>query len=686
MKGRSDRELAYDFHRHYGGDEVVEPPDLHGVRNTMKLRNGPNQRSESPKGDQAKRLKVELATCRAELAEAREREAAAEERSAEVAQANLALRNAAASLQDLADLDGLLVRVLAAAERVSGACSATVFLVHDDRREMKMRLFVRDGAELDINSDPSLEFWRQPFVESRNYDQRIGDMIFDTPGHWWVAVDDPLMSPTMRAWHEAHGHRFVAHLPMFRDGRRLGFLGLSFSGAVEPSAVKLDVVRVLANQVTLTFQLTKLLCQARDAAVAQEREVAAEERASQLARANQALASSTARLAAEPDLDAFLGAVLVEAAEQAGACGNALFLHDEPSDTLSMTVIVREGCLLDVRTDPRLELWRAPVPADLTGAWQRLKAARPILQIIGVDEPDVWEFAIPWHRGMGHGSLICVPLLIGDRALGFMGLCFREQAGSAPELVELAQALANQAALAIELTRLADAASKSAVSDERNRIARDIHDTLAQDFTAIVAHLQSVRRKLASSGLTKETAAGIVTGLEAASEAAQEGLMEARRSVWALAPHSLERGEGCAAALHAVVTRLAPDAKFIEHGNRRTLPVAMQAELLGVCREAVANAVRHAGAKANILVSVAYEADRVEMAISDDGAGFDALATEKSGGGRFGLWTMRERAARVGGQLDLTSQPGRGTRLSMVCPLAPELAPGVKANGEEHSP
>lgn len=291
-----------------------------------------------------------------EAAVAREREKAAEERAAELARANAALRQAIESLRDLDDLDAFLAKMVAAAEQVSGAAQAAVFLIDVDRREMQARLFVRGGAVLDIASDPTLAPWREVLTDGQGYNQRVADMIFGTPGHWWVPVDDPLMPADSRAWHEAQGHRSAANVPMFRDGRPLGFLGLAFREPVRPSEAKLEMVQVLAQQATLAFELTRLANEAREAAIAREREQAAQERAAELARANAALTRSTARLADRGDLDAFLGTVLVEAAHQTSACSNALFLYDPAAQALTMRTLARGGDLLDIAADPRMAL------------------------------------------------------------------------------------------------------------------------------------------------------------------------------------------------------------------------------------------------------------------------------------------------------------------------------------------
>ena len=214
-----------------------------------------------------------------EAALAREREAAAEERATELARANAALRQAIESLRELDDLQAFLVRVMAAAERVAGAAEAVLFLVDVDRREMQASVFVRSGAVRDIAADPELAAWRGTLTEGHGYDQQVADKLFGAPGYYWVATDDPLMQPASRAWHEAQGHRWVANFPLWRHGRPLGFFGLSFRQVARPSEAKLEMVQVLAQQVTLAFELTRLAAQAEQEA----RQAATEAERSRLA-------------------------------------------------------------------------------------------------------------------------------------------------------------------------------------------------------------------------------------------------------------------------------------------------------------------------------------------------------------------------------------------------------------------
>jgi signal transduction histidine kinase len=200
----------------------------------------------------------------------------------------------------------------------------------------------------------------------------------------------------------------------------------------------------------------------------------------------------------------------------------------------------------------------------------------------------------------------------------------------------------------------------SAVAEERNRIAREIHDTLAQGFTGISIQLEAAKDTLAAD---PEDARGHI---ERARQVARESLAEARRSVWALRPPDLD-GVGLAGALREFIERTAaggtPGVEFSLQGKPYLLPMGVAFGLLRICQEAVVNALRHAQAR-KIQVQMVYEPVELRLSVQDDGLGFDSQPG-KTGKG-FGLISMRERAERIGASLEINSAPGAGTRVVAV--------------------
>ena len=231
---------------------------------------------------------------------------------------------------------------------------------------------------------------------------------------------------------------------------------------------------------------------------------------------------------------------------------------------------------------------------------------------------------------------------------------------------ELAQAVEALRQEAIERLH-AEEKQISMVLEERTRIARDIHDTLAQGFTGIVIQLE-----VAEDALADDLEAARAHLLRAR-ELARESLAEARRSVWALRPEILEQPDlvSSIASLVSELTREAPiSIELTNHGTPRPLMYEVESDLLRVCQEALTNALRHARA-ANLRVALTFDPGHVQLCVEDDGQGF-APSLQPHGRG-FGLLGMQERVERWGGHLTLASQPGQGTRLMARVPV-PEPA------------
>ena len=152
----------------------------------------------------------------------------------------------------------------------------------------------------------------------------------------------------------------------------------------------------------------------------------------------------------------------------------------------------------------------------------------------------------------------------------------------------------------------------------------------------------------------------------------------------ALSPLALDRGDGLIAALRAIIRRIGPDRVTVrEEGCPRPLALEVEGELLGIAREAIANALHHAGDVAHIHAWLRFRELEVELEIIDDGVGFD-FETGRELVGHFGLWTMSERAARIGAIFTMTSSPGSGTQV-LVCLADPSGAPVAdvsRADGE----
>ncbi|MDZ7954813.1 AAA family ATPase [Nostoc sp. DedQUE09] len=203
-------------------------------------------------------------------------------------------------------------------------------------------------------------------------------------------------------------------------------------------------------------------------------------------------------------------------------------------------------------------------------------------------------------------------------------------------------------------------AEEASILEERNRMAREIHDTLAQAFTGVLLHVGSVTQMLVDDSGSAQI---YLERLEKIDDLARTGLAEARRSVVALRPQLLEENT-LQSALHCLVTQMRSTTKttliYESKGIVYSLPTEVENHLLRIGQEALTNAIKYANAS-KILVELVYEDTQCLLHIKDDGQGFGVGSLSSLVG--FGLLGMSERAERIGAHLAIQSQPGQGTEI-----------------------
>jgi signal transduction histidine kinase len=205
----------------------------------------------------------------------------------------------------------------------------------------------------------------------------------------------------------------------------------------------------------------------------------------------------------------------------------------------------------------------------------------------------------------------------------------------------------------------------AAVLQERARLAREIHDTLAQGFVGISSQLDAVALAMPAESTPARKY------LDLARRMARHSLTEARRSVMDLRASVLE-GQDLPAALQSG-TKIWTAGSGVQvdidvSGDARPLPDDFEQHLLRIAQEAVANALKHAS-PSRIWIKLHMEARKLYLRIKDDGRGFNQEGAFVTVGGHFGLLGMRERAERLGGELHLASRPGEGTEVEVRVPL-----------------
>jgi signal transduction histidine kinase len=453
---------------------------------------------------------------------------------------------------------------------------------------------------------------------------------------------------------EGIGTKTKAIVPIFVAGDFIGVVG--FDNTRQRRAIdsaELAALENAAGVIGAALHRQRLIDDMR-----RERERAAEERVAELAKANAVIRGNLERLASEPDLHSFLGHVLLEATRQFDAASGAVVVSKDSLQQWRIAAHVRDG---------RIEEPPYPisVPIDGSSFGDRFtKPTEPLYLDVEQQTEEFWPGMLAFNRQEGYAGSVVYPLVFGSRNVGFLILRFRRDAADVRNS-ELLVALAQQATLAVQLTRLAYQAKEAAVLVERARIGQEIHDGLAQAFTGILMQLGAVEEFPSC----KKKNSGLALTLTRIRDLAREGLAEARRSVMALRLDQTRRA-GLELALRQLAERSTVPGgvtcSFEGGGISTGLKPEHEHELLRIAQEAVSNAVRHARPRL-IRITMTDETAYWVLAVEDDGRGMEQRPEHYAREG-FGLTSMRQRASAIGGEWQIESQPGAGTRVSVRLP------------------
>ena len=366
----------------------------------------------------------------------------------------------------------------------------------------------------------------------------------------------------------------------------------------------------------------------------------------------EALKSTLDGLAMEPAPTRLVEHVLRIIAEQFGAHSISVWRRDPGTGMIGIELAFEDGQVVS-NTDRRFAGMDRWLPMEERWPWPEVfRTGKPSLieDIRTVPPFALRDRLLP----MGIVTVLLVPMFVAGRLEGAIGLRFVDKRLFGAEEIELAQALANQAMLMIQFTRLSAQSRETAVIAERNRIARDIHDTLAQGFTGVIVQLEAAE-DANLQGLPKEAG----EHLNRARNLARESLNEARRSVQALRPRALDVStlSGALDTLFAKMTAgTGLKSEFTVLGAPQSLPPDWEQNLFHIGQEIMTNALRHAQAT-RFTAKLMFLPGEVCLDLHDDGQGFDP--SSKSDG--YGLLGIRERVEGMGGRLTVQSSPATGT-------------------------
>ncbi|HEV2092304.1 MAG TPA: GAF domain-containing sensor histidine kinase, partial [Rubrobacter sp.] len=257
-----------------------------------------------------------------------------------------------------------------------------------------------------------------------------------------------------------------------------------------------------------------------------------------------------------------------------------------------------------------------------------------------------------------------IPLYAGGKKLGVMNVASPAWRGLGPEDLQLLNTVGDLLSIAVERARLFERSARLGAVEERNRLAREIHDTLAQNLTATGLQIESAEALLEKDADPEKVRAALARALSLT----RSNLDETRRSVLDLRAAPLE-DRSLPEALKALVDRWESETgvptRFRAVNGSRPLPPGVEAALYRVCGEALNNVARHAEAR-RVAVRLVSAPETVGLLIEDDGRGFDPSGVPE---GRHGIVGMRERVEALGGALRVDSRSGTGTRVEATLPL-----------------
>jgi signal transduction histidine kinase len=361
-------------------------------------------------------------------------------------------------------------------------------------------------------------------------------------------------------------------------------------------------------------------------------------------------------------LDEILSAII----EQLGADKGNIQLLDKSTNVL--TIALHRGF-----HQPFLDFFREVSARDDSACGRALRSGRAVvIEDIEADAPYAPFRSVA--RAAGYRAVVSAPITGSDaRPLGVISAHFAAVHRPTDRELHALEVYARQAAdliqrygkqdAAARLLVLAEKIREEAVRQERNRIAREFHDNLAQSLTGIIVQLEVAEESLDDTDAGKRTRRAL--------ELARKALRETRRSLRDLRPELLEN-EGLTNAITHVSEELTKNTSLQVQtsfsGAIRQLPSAIETALLRICQEALTNIVGHADAR-QAKIELCFGADNVDLRVIDDGRGFEPEPCKES----CGLLFMTERAKELGGTCSIQNQPGQGTQIHASIPIVPAI-------------
>ncbi|MBN2002069.1 MAG: PocR ligand-binding domain-containing protein [Anaerolineae bacterium] len=450
-----------------------------------------------------------------------------------------------------------------------------------------------------------------------------------SPAVWYDAASDSQIGQELvQSWNV----KSVLAVPIRVSAKVLGLAMLSTSSASRHfTADEIELVWGIANSVALAVDNARLYAETR-----------------QRLAESQGLQRVAAALLRKVSPEEVLEIVCAEAQQLTGAAGSAVLLVE---DATWLRVTYNSG------TEPAF-FDRIPIAGSLAGITVRQN--EPFLTNIPAGE------SYEYLRGKRPTAFLSVPLHANGDVIGVLEVVDKP-GGFVKDDIRIVSLFANQAAINIEHARLNQQAGQLAVLEERQRLARELHDSVVQSLYSMALYADAAALALAA-GKRDVT----VSHLQELRDTARNAMHDMRLLIFELHPPALEE-EGLVTALRlrlsAVEARAGVQAE-LEVADERRLPIEIEQELYRIAQEALNNIMKHAQAQ-HVMVRLEFTAGDVCLQVRDDGAGFDPSCVQTTGG--LGLHSFEARAAKIGGSVVVDSHPGQGTTVTVHVAVKDEV-------------
>ncbi len=527
-------------------------------------------------------------------------------------------------------------------------CDLVDFPATGARTPRVLAEWVREG----ISGSPPVSFDAPLVIDPRGADSAIARLADGQA----ITLHTMDTADPMRTFLRQQGIGTVVLAPLVMDGKPWGCLSFDHPERREPRPGEFAVLQTAADTLVAILKRDEAL--RRMLAEREARLLAEQHRSSELARVNDALRQALDALAGSDGEAAFLRDVLVQLQRQTGALAAYLFRSDDADGRLRLVGRAAAGLFSHqpAADDPAMFSRGFEMVPELLSTlvargrllWRRVDPATAV--------NDDSSESTRWHLLKGHRANAVHALMIGERQVGFIGMVFDHDEPLTDAQGALAHALCQPITLALELARLSRLSQRSseqtAMLKERNRLAREIHDGIAQSFLAIQMQLDLLGSRDAGP-----------PPVQKALVLARHGLNEARRAVSALRPQGLQNSD-LPGAIRRLLAQVDPDGEltsdFVGPQAWQPLPPDVEDHLFRIVQEAVNNALRHAQAR-HVRVELSQAAGEATVLVLDDGVGFDVeRAISRQG---FGLESMQQRAQLIGARIDWLARPGQGTQV-----------------------